>query len=32
VVANEPGGAYQETRYVYGVTTAGGIARNHATD
>ncbi len=28
VQANEPGGAYQETRYVYGVTTAGGSGVN----
>src|SRR5579884_1588715 len=28
VVADEPGGAYQETRYVYGVTTAGGSGVN----
>src|SRR5579884_851761 len=28
VQANEPGGAYQETRYLYGVTTAGGSGVN----
>ncbi len=28
VQANEPGGAYQETRYVYGVTTASGSGVN----
>src|SRR5579884_254596 len=28
VQANEPGGAYQETRYLYGVTTASGSGVN----
>src|SRR5262249_30379158 len=28
VQADEPGGAYQQTKYVYGVTTSGGSALN----